>query len=221
MKIYLASSWRNQYQIEVLAALRAAGLEVYDFKHPAPGNNGFGWKQCDPDLEADLTVDRMRRVLAHPAANAGFQHDFKAMQWADVCVLLLPSGMSAHLEAGWFAGACKPVLVLAPEIREPELMYKCFDVEGVTPMYATVGEVIAALDLFALPVEYLPRLRHARVSRLENALSEALDIAEWEISESRAKPGHLARLTGLRALLAEERTAAAPTAIDPSTASIE
>lgn len=33
-KIYLASSWRNQYQAEVLAALRASGAEVYDFKNP-------------------------------------------------------------------------------------------------------------------------------------------------------------------------------------------
>lgn len=145
MKIYLASSWRNKYQAEVLAALRGANFSVYDFKNPAPGNTGFGWSQCDPGLISDLTVERMRRVLAHPVAISGFGHDFTAMKWADACVLLLPSGMSAHLEAGWFAGAGKPVVVLAPEIREPELMYKCFDVDGATPLYATVGEVISAL----------------------------------------------------------------------------
>lgn len=145
MKIYLASSWRNPYQPAVLAILRAAGLDVYDFRNPAPGNTGFGWSQCDPDLKDDLTVERMRRVLAHPVAVDGFGHDFRAMQWADACVLLLPSGMSAHLEAGWFSGAGKPVVVLAPEIREPELMYKCFDVGGVTPLYARTLEVIEHL----------------------------------------------------------------------------
>lgn len=151
MKIYLASSWRNTYQSESLVLLRAAGHEVYDFKNPEPGNTGFGWKQCDPGLVDDLTVDRMRRVLAHPVACAGFKCDFDAMQWADVCVLLLPSGMSAHLEAGWFAGTGKPVAVLAPEIREPELMYKCFDTpRGFTPMFATVDEVVAHFRLGGL-----------------------------------------------------------------------
>ena len=144
MKIYLASSWRNAYQADVLASLRAAGLDVYDFKNPAPGNTGFGWKQCDPGLVDDLTVARLRRVLAHPVAVAGFDHDFNAMKWADACVLLLPSGMSAHLEAGWFAGAGKPVAVLAPEIREPELMYKMFDSpRGATPLFTMVTEVVA------------------------------------------------------------------------------
>lgn len=160
MNIYLASSWRNTYQADVLAALRASGAEVYDFKNPAPGNNGFGWSQCDPDLKSDLTVDRMRRVLAHPVAQAGFKCDFDAMKWANCCVLLLPSGMSAHLEAGWFAGANKPVAVLAPEIREPELMYKLFDTREAsvprgehalpmddwqTPIFASVNEVIEHL----------------------------------------------------------------------------
>ena len=44
-RIYLASSWRNTYQAQVLAELRGAGFEVYDFKNPAPGNQGFGWRQ--------------------------------------------------------------------------------------------------------------------------------------------------------------------------------
>ena len=145
MKIYLASSWRNAYQPSVLQCLRAEGHDVYDFRNPAPGNTGFSWRQIDPELTTSLTVERLRRVLAHDIAEAGFKCDYDAMQWADACVLLLPSGMSAHLEAGWCAGRGKPVVVLAPEIREPELMYKCFDVGGRTPLFSTVEEVIAHL----------------------------------------------------------------------------
>lgn len=33
-KIYVASSWRNPYQPEVVAALRKTGYEVYDFRNP-------------------------------------------------------------------------------------------------------------------------------------------------------------------------------------------
>jgi hypothetical protein len=146
VRIYLASSWRNEHQADVLAKLRAGGHEVYDFKNPAPGNTGFGWRQIDPELKENLSADRLRRVLAHPIAEAGFKCDFDAMKWADVCVLLLPSGMSAHLEAGWFAGAGKPVVVCAPEIREPELMYKCFDdASGVTPIFTLVESVLSYL----------------------------------------------------------------------------
>lgn len=145
MKIYLASSWRNAYQPSVLAALRAAGHEVYDFRNPAPGNTGFSWRQIDPELTSALSVERLRNALGHEIAEAGFRLDFDAMKWADACVLLLPSGMSAHLEAGWCAGQGKRVLVLAPEIREPELMYKMCDVGGITPLYATVEEVLSHL----------------------------------------------------------------------------
>lgn len=145
VRIYLASSWRNVYQAQVLAELRAAGFEVYDFKNPAPGNQGFGWRQ---------TIDRpiataadLLEALAHPRAVEGFKFDFDAMKWADVCVLLLPSGNSAHLEAGWMAGHGKHSVVLAPELKEPELMYKCFDDEvGSTPLFMTTDQVIRYLN---------------------------------------------------------------------------
>ena len=57
------------------------------------------------------------------------------MEWADVCVLVLPSGRSAHAEAGWMAGQGKLVMVYVPDVErmEPELMYLLFNgftVEG-------------------------------------------------------------------------------------------
>lgn len=126
MKTYLASSWRNPYQPVVLEELRNAGFQVYDFRNPKPGNTGFGWRQTiDRPIK---TGDDLLEALAHPRAQEGFDLDFSAMRWAEACVLLLPCGNSAHLEAGWFAGCGKPVAVLCRELREPELMYKCFDV---------------------------------------------------------------------------------------------
>lgn len=141
MKIYLASSWRNAYQATVLAELRAAGHEVYDFRNPKPGNTGFGWRQTIDRPITDAAT--LLEALAHPRAKEGFDLDFAAMKWADACVLLLPCGNSAHLEAGWFAGRGKPVAVLVPELREPELMYKCVDLEHErTPLFATTTELL-------------------------------------------------------------------------------
>lgn len=145
MKIYLASSWRNAYHASVLAELRAAGYAVYDFKNPAPGNTGFGWRQT---IDRPITdASTLLEALAHPRASEGFRFDFDAMKWADACVLLLPCGNSAHLEAGWFAGRGRPVAVLVPELREPELMYKCFDDEDErTPLFSTTTDLLVHLN---------------------------------------------------------------------------
>lgn len=123
MKVYVASSWRNLLQPGLVAALRAAGLEVYDFKHPAAGNDGFHWSEIDGGWKNWTPQDYVRH-LDHPIACKGFASDFDAMKWADCCVLVLPCGRSAHLEAGWFAGAGKPVYILMLEAQESELMYK-------------------------------------------------------------------------------------------------
>ena len=63
------------------------------------------------------------------------------MVQADVCVLVLPCGRSAHTEAGGMAGAGKKVIVYIPEMLEPELMYKLFDavvdnVDGIQTVIA-------------------------------------------------------------------------------------
>lgn len=124
MKIYVASSWRCKYQPEAVANLRKARFDVYDFRHPAPGDNGFHWSEVDGGWQ-EWTPERYRRALWHPIANQGFKADFDAMNSCDACLLVLPSGRSAHLEAGWFAGKGRPTCVWIPERVEPELMYKC------------------------------------------------------------------------------------------------
>ena len=43
-KIYVASSWRNQYFPEVVKKLREYGHEVYDFRNPPHNQGSFIWK---------------------------------------------------------------------------------------------------------------------------------------------------------------------------------
>lgn len=131
MRIYVASSWRNEHQQYIVNVLREAGHEVYDFKHPAPGDAGFHWSEVDPNWQ-DWTIHQYRTALTHDYAKFGFNRDFDAMKAADACVLVLPCGRSAHLEAGWMKGAGKKVLAYIPcnYRMEPELMYKMLD--GIT-----------------------------------------------------------------------------------------
>jgi hypothetical protein len=126
MKIYVASSWRNILQQHVVNMLRNVGHEVYDFHHPEPGNNGFKWSEIDPAWQ-DWTPKEFAANLDHPIALNGFALDYNAMEQADACVLVMPCGRSAHLEAGWMAGKGKLVVVLIEEKCEPELMYLLTD----------------------------------------------------------------------------------------------
>ena len=124
-RIYVASSWRNQYYPEVVQRLREAGHEVYDFRNPPHGGAGFHWTDIDPNAP-DWTYAQYAEGLHHPLAERQFQADIDALAWADTCVLVLPCGRSAHTEAGWMAGAGKRVVAYLPEMVEPELMYKLF-----------------------------------------------------------------------------------------------
>jgi hypothetical protein len=137
MRIYVASSWRNRRQPQVVAGLLEEGHEVYDFR--GPDNNSFHWSEIDPNWR-EWSASEFRRALTHPIADRGFACDLEALRSADAVVLLLPCGRSAHLEAGWAAGAGKRVLILLdPDGNEPELMYKMAEV------YTTLGDVEAAL----------------------------------------------------------------------------
>ena len=124
-RIYVASSWRNQYYPEVVQRLREVGHEVYDFRNPPHGDAGFHWTDIDPNAP-DWTYAQYAEGLHHPLAERQFQADIDALTWADTCVLVLPVGRSAHTEAGWMAGAGKRVIAYIPEMVEPELMYKLF-----------------------------------------------------------------------------------------------
>lgn len=124
-RIYLASSWRNLEQRRVLWLLRDDGHEVYDFRNPAPGDGGFGWAKLESGDAASWTLaDYRRLVTSHPSAREGFNLDKAALDWCDTCVLLLPCGRNAHLEAGYAIGQGKRTFFhLSADKFEPELMY--------------------------------------------------------------------------------------------------
>lgn len=67
--------------------LRAGGLDVYDFKD----EDGFNWREVDPNHER-WDFAGWRDGLTHEAAERGFKRDMTALDTADRCVLVLPSG---------------------------------------------------------------------------------------------------------------------------------
>lgn len=123
MKIYVASSWRNQIQPSIVEELRALGHDVYDFRAPAPGVTGFGWSEIDPRW-LDWTPAEYRKALAHPISARGYAHDIGALRSCEACVLVLPSGRSASWEFGYAMGQGKRGAVVMLDKCESELMYR-------------------------------------------------------------------------------------------------
>lgn len=133
MNIYVASSWRNEWQPQVVELLREDRHSVYDFRAPAPGVKGFSWSDVDPNWKR-WTPRQYRDALGHPIARAGFMHDLQGMLAAEATLLVMPAGRSAHLELGWACGAERktaiwypPTIAPAEPSVEAELMAKLAD----------------------------------------------------------------------------------------------
>jgi hypothetical protein len=65
------------------------------------------WAFVEPAI-----LKRVFEKLTLPLAKQGSSARFGLLKWADACVLVMPCGRSAHLEAGYFVGAQKPLFIL-------------------------------------------------------------------------------------------------------------
>jgi nucleoside 2-deoxyribosyltransferase len=119
MYVYVATSWRNSYQPEIVESLRGDGHEVYDFR----GEEGFSWREVDENW-AKWTPGEYLAGLNHQCAERGFKRDMDALKKCDACVYVMPCGPSASMEMGYAVGAGKLVIAFIPALREPDLMVK-------------------------------------------------------------------------------------------------
>jgi hypothetical protein len=121
MKIFVASSWRNAFQGNVVSFLRRNGYTVYDFKD---SGYEFHWSEIDPawrEWEAEKVCEVIRENnLVEEAVSC----DLTALSNADVVVGVYPFGVSAAMEIGLASGLQKPtVLVIGGSLEiKPETM---------------------------------------------------------------------------------------------------
>lgn len=136
-KIYVASSWRNEYQTEVVKILRENLHAVYDFRH-----EGFSWSSVSKTW-TKWTVDQYIRALdSFPAVN-GFKRDMKAIDWCEVCVYVMPFGQSASMKLGYAKGTGKFCVVYIPKLEKIDLMVKMAHV-----ITKSMTEVLDAIKSF-------------------------------------------------------------------------
>lgn len=120
MRIYIASSWKNEPSVLLLGDwLREAGHEVDMFCDPSQGRHVFSFK----DLEGHEKLDAIT-ALQTPDFQRAFAEDKKWIDWSEVVVMLLPCGNSAHLEAGYAKGTGKKLFIVGDFWRgEFDVMY--------------------------------------------------------------------------------------------------
>lgn len=107
MKIYLASSWKNQrYVINVAQSLEAEGFEVDAFCRTTDERFSFHWSEFVDD-EADLQNYDALSFLADERVQRAFKEDKKWLDWADCVIMIMPCGRSSHLEGGYAKGQGK------------------------------------------------------------------------------------------------------------------
>lgn len=136
-RIYVASSWMNRQQPSLVEELINRGHLVYDFRHPKGRDDRSIWDEIgvterlhtDGISEPGLTGEELDYTFRDEKANERFLEHAQAMSDADTCILLLPSGRSSHVEAGYMKGLGKRVFVFCSHqnIQKPELMYRVFD----------------------------------------------------------------------------------------------
>ncbi len=116
LRIYLASSWRNQEAVRVMMkALREVGLEVDCFCDQEGGRVGFYIPdELAKEGQTIYDIDAIT-ALEHPTVgdlfHVAYTEDKKWLDWCNCLIMLMPCGRSAHLEAGYIRGQDKLFLI--------------------------------------------------------------------------------------------------------------
>lgn len=136
MKIYIASSWKNAALVLMWKGeLERHYHEVDAFCDCSSGRFVFNFAEIENHEQLNA-ID----FLLDKRTQKAFQEDKKWLDWADCCLLILPAGNSAHLEAGYAKGKGKLLIVWQDEFPagEFDVMYGFADL--VTDSAAAVLE---------------------------------------------------------------------------------
>lgn len=114
-RIYIASSWKNAEKVRGLSGfLREEGNDVFDFTDPewkVPGLPDHFVFNASKWFGTPLNEIDWLDFLKEPITEKAFNTDKAGIDWADLVILLVPSGRSSHLEAGYAVGCGKPLFI--------------------------------------------------------------------------------------------------------------
>ncbi len=134
MKIYIASSWKNQHGVEMLTALlRAKGHEVISW---VENNYGEDHNHVTKKFDFETWVNS-------DEANQSFEFDTTGATKCDLCIYYGPSGKDACVEIGMAWASDVTVFGLYAKGEDLGLMRKLCHT-----WYFRYTELLDAVDLF-------------------------------------------------------------------------
>lgn len=140
MKVYIASSWKNQHAVELITErLRAMGCEVMSFVENNHGEQDghLATENGKPQAFDEWCVsDRGRK---------SFEYDTRGATESDIVIYVGPSGCDAWAEVGaaWSRGV--PVIGLIAKGEQVGLMRRMATwVGNVRELFEQISEVIDA-----------------------------------------------------------------------------
>lgn len=134
--VYLVGSLRNPKVATTAQVLRAAGYEVFD-DWLAPGPHCDAWWQRYERHRGRTYLEALRGYHVRHV----YEFDKYHLDRADIGVLVMPAGKSAHMELGYLKGRGKRTFVLLDrEPRRWDVMYLLHD--GV---FLDLGALLVAL----------------------------------------------------------------------------
>ena len=139
MKIYIASSWKNQHAVEMLTALlREKKHEVLSFVENNHGEQK-GHAACDESGEPipfDVWVQSERGRLS-------FEYDTQGAILSDLVIYISPSGTDAWAEVGAAWGCGVPIIGLYAKGEQSGLMRRM-----MTEWANNYKELLVIVDFF-------------------------------------------------------------------------
>ena len=133
MKIYIASSWKNQHAVEMLTALlREKGHEVKSF--------------VEDGLKRNISGEGFEKWMKTEDADGAFEHDSGGAIFSDCCIYISPSGKDAAAECGMAYASGKFMIALYAKGEDFGLMRKMF-ADRWCSRYTQVIDLVEQYDL--------------------------------------------------------------------------
>lgn len=123
MKFFVASPWKNKEEVVFLIEeLKKRGHETHSFIES--GANLLTGRPVEDEMK--VFSEALKNWREDERISKIFNSELKTLKESDVVILLLPAGISSHLEAGISYGWGKKLILIGP-INKPEIVYLIFD----------------------------------------------------------------------------------------------
>lgn len=165
---YLIGSLRNPYIPKLEASIRKSCPSVVPFAD---------WYSAGERADDAFKEYHQGRGLSYRDAINGyagrhiFEFDKSHLDRCDGAVLVMPSGKSCHLEAGYMVGRGKPVFALYPD-GEPEDRYELM-MQFLTEIFYSEGELLEYFNR-----EYISRVHNDTSDIGSHSVLDAMGLAQ-------------------------------------------